>query len=685
MGPWPVLQPAAPVGGAGKPEPGNGEARLKVRSASLHSPGGPSESHRQSLVYENILENLLDGVMSVSLDGRVMTFNPAAARMLGCRRDDVVGHTLMEAFFAVEGFDDFNQAILDAVTERDRTERQVVEVNVGGELRSLSMTTSYLTSPDAGEPIGVIAVFSDITEVQALQQAERLMARELEEQNAELKESYRSAEEHRERLDTVLKRVQVARGIATVLVIGLFLGAGLWSWGGFDPHAVFGTGASPAQGGEGEAAAPRTVVLQPEEFASPTLLVGRLVPSREVPVTSAADGHVADISFAYGRRVSQGETLLRLDMDETRLERLDAWAQYEDAKKSLEDLDNWESGAEVASAQRAFTKARIAMEGEAAALKRSEFLAKEGLIPASQHEDARRRFRNQQLDFEAARQDLDAIRAKSGGKARQVAEVKLRRARNKLRAIEASLEQDTVEAPISGVVSMPAAEEALLAEGRSVTKGDTLLVISDVDRMAVVAPVDEVEVASIRPGQPVTVRGDAFPGLEMRGTVSHVSPEPRASKAGEAPRFEVRVNLDDPGDGQRERMRAGMSAHLRIVTYRNPSALMIPIEALDGRGEATVVRVLDEASGELLERTVELGLATLEKVEVTGGLQAGEIVALRRELMRRPQCCARRYRSRPFMPGIIGIPALREIDPDADAYDVAPIAAPSGDGSAPHR
>ena len=602
---------------------------MSVSPDSLHSSGGPSEARGQSLVYENILENLLDGVMSVGLDGQVMTFNPAAARMLGRRRDDVIGHTLMEAFFAAEGLDDFNQAILDAVTERDRTERQVVEVNVGGELRSFSMTTSYLTSPDAGELIGVIAVFSDITEVQALRQAERLMTRELEEQNAELKESYRSAEEHRERLDTVLKRVQVARGIATVLVIGLFLGAGLWSWSGLDPYAMFNTGASSAQAGEGEAGPLRTVVLEPEEFTSPTLLVGRLVPSREVPVTSAADGHVADIRFAYGRRVSQGETLLRLDMDETRLERLDAWAQYEEAKKSLEDLDNWESGTEVASAQRAFTKARIAMEGEAAALKRSEFLVKEGLIPASQHEGAKRRFRNQQLDFEAARQDLEAIRAKSGGKAREVAEVKLRRARNKLRAIEASLEQDTIKAPISGVVSMPtAAEEALLAEGRSVTKGDTLLVISDVDRMAVVAPVDEVEVVSIRPGQPVTVRGDAFPGLEMRGSVSYVSPEPRASKAGEAPRFEVRVSLDDPGDGQRERMRAGMSAHLRIVTYRNPSALMIPIEALGGSGEASVVRVLDEASGELQERTVELGLATLEKVEVTGGLQAGEIVAL---------------------------------------------------------
>ena len=95
---------------------------MSASPASLHTPGGPSEARRQSLVYENILENLLDGVMSVGLDGHVMTFNPAAARMLGRPRDEVVGHTLMEAFFAVDGFDDFNQAILDAVAERDRTD-----------------------------------------------------------------------------------------------------------------------------------------------------------------------------------------------------------------------------------------------------------------------------------------------------------------------------------------------------------------------------------------------------------------------------------------------------------------------------------------------------------------------------------------------------------------------------------
>ena len=199
-----------------------------------HSSSDPGMTHPESFIHENILENLLDGVMSVGLDGNVRTFNPAAARMLGLDRDEVVGHTLAEAFFAAEEFEAFTQTILDAVTERSRTERRVVEIGGDGARRAFSMTTSYLRSPDTGDLVGVIAVFSDITEMQALREAEGRMARELAEQNAELKNSYRLAEERRERLDTVLKKVQTARAVATVLVIALFLGAGVWSWGGLE-------------------------------------------------------------------------------------------------------------------------------------------------------------------------------------------------------------------------------------------------------------------------------------------------------------------------------------------------------------------------------------------------------------------------------------------------------------------
>ena len=595
-----------------------------------HSSNDPSGRHPDSFIHENILENLSDGVMSVGLDGYVRTFNPAAAQMLGLDRDDVVGHTLMEAFFAAEEFEDFTQAILDAVLERDSTERRVVEVGGDSGRRAFSMTTSYLRSPDTGDPAGVIAVFSDITEMQALREAESRMAKELAEQNAELKTSYRLAEERREQLDTVLKRVQTARVVATVLVIGLFLGAGVWSWGGLESHGTPQPVGSAAHGGEEAAEALRTIALAPEEFTSRTLLVGRLVPSREIAVASATDGHIAEIGFAYGQRVSEGAMLVRLDMDETRLLFLEAQVEYENAKKAIDDLDAWESGAEVAGALRSLSKARMAMEGEAAALKRSAFLLEEGLIPASQHENARRRYESQQLDLEAAQQDLDAVRAKGGKDARRVAKVNLDKARNRLSAVEAALAQDTVRAPISGVVKMPATPEDALVRGRNVEKGDALLTISDVDRLSVQAPVDEVAVTAIRPGQPVTVQGDAFPGLVLRGAVSRVSRQPRALKAtgNEVPLFDVTVRLDELGEAQRGRLRIGMSAHLRIVTYSNPTALMVPIEAVGESGGASVVRVLDEATGEVQTRVVEVGLTTLSKIEVTGGLEAGEIVVL---------------------------------------------------------
>ncbi len=583
---------------------------------------------RQSFVHENVLEQLLDGVMAVGMDSRVRTFNPAAARILGLDRNNVVGNTLAEAFISKEGFEDFVQAILDAVMAHSRTERRSVEVDLGDRRRVLSMTTSYLTSGSDDKPMGVIAVFSDITEMQALQEAERRMAGELEKQNAELKKSYRMVEESQARLASMLKKVQVARVAATIVVIALFLGAGVWNWSGLASHEPPHAADPGAQDAEAEVEPLRTLKAAPEEFTSTTLLIGRLAPWRRVPVTSPADGHIAAVLFAYGRQVSQGEPLIRLNMENARLELLEARVEHEAARKAVAELDDWESSVEVAGALRAFSKARMAMEGQSAAFERSSFLLKEGLIPASQHEGARRSYESQRLDLEAARQDLEAVRAKGGEDARRVAEFNLEKAYRKLSAVEAVLSTDVVKAPISGVIREPAAPLGTLAEGREVKKGDSLVTIADFDRMDVLAAVDEVEVASIRVGQQVTVWGVAYPGLELRGKVSSVSSEPRGPSAG-APRFQVRVRLDDLGDGQRKRLRAGMSAHLRIVTYRNPSALMLPIEAVQRGAEGkSRVRVLDEANGEVRERAVRIGLTTLNAVEVTGGLSPGELVVV---------------------------------------------------------
>ncbi len=71
----------------------------------------------ENVIYQNILESIKDGVISLDLHGRLTTFNPAAERILGLSRSDVIGKTFVEVFLSLEGSDDFCQVILDAITE----------------------------------------------------------------------------------------------------------------------------------------------------------------------------------------------------------------------------------------------------------------------------------------------------------------------------------------------------------------------------------------------------------------------------------------------------------------------------------------------------------------------------------------------------------------------------------------
>lgn len=101
-------------------------------------------------IYKNILDNMHGGVLTVGLDGRILTFNPGAARILGIARDEVVGHIFAEVFLAREGMGAFAQAIMDAIYEAEVEHQRMVEVRYGGNTVSLAMTTSYLLCNPSG-------------------------------------------------------------------------------------------------------------------------------------------------------------------------------------------------------------------------------------------------------------------------------------------------------------------------------------------------------------------------------------------------------------------------------------------------------------------------------------------------------------------------------------------------------
>ena len=290
------------------------------------------------------------------------------------------------------------------------------------------------------------------------------MAGTLEERYAELQQAYRKAEEVRKQQVAALRKRQSTR-VAAALVLGVVLGAGVWSWHASGWPGLPGWAGPVPPADAGDSRELRTVTVRPRDFESTLSLMGRLAPWRKARVSSPADGHVKAVSFDYGRRVAEGQRLVELDLDDARLEHQEGLVEYEKARKALNEVRNWEHGPEVAGALRAFAKVKMELEDQQAKLKTSSFLLEQGLIPASDHEHQKRQYQNQLLDFDAAAQDLVAVRARGGKEAMRVAELEFRKARNQLRAAEERLGMDSITAPIGGTVLAPTDRDNPVATG----------------------------------------------------------------------------------------------------------------------------------------------------------------------------------------------------------------------------
>lgn len=579
-------------------------------------------------IHRALLEGVSDGVLSVGLDGEVRLANPAFCRMFGLDPGEIVGRSFGEAFVALEGFDEFTDVVFDAVAERSSGRRRIVSVALDDGPRSLSVSTSYLTATRAGgaEPVAVIAVVADITEVKELREAEVRQARVIETQLGELREAYRDLEARNEAISAMRKRVRLARGVVFVFVAGLFLAVGGWY---VRPLDLFSATVAPDAGAAAVGAgAQSTLTVEPQLLRSTLALRGLLAPGRVEEVVSPIESHVTEVHAGHGQRVAAGDVLAAFDTGQLAEEHRRAEIEYIKVRDRLAALEDWPGSAEMTRADHALRRAKGTLEDAERRLERIAFLLEQGIVAASEREAAQRSLENRRLDLEAAEREFAAVAAKGGPEGRRLARLEAENARDRLRAAEAKLDQAVVRAPVTGIVAVDGRDKPL-ARGRSVVQGELLLSIADLERLSVVTGVGEVDVRKIEAGQRARITGPGFPGLAIEGTVVRVSSRAARRTGGrKAPQFEVVVHLDRLDAAARNLVRVGMSAHVEIVVYERPAALLVPIGAVERSGGATWVRVVDRQTGAAERRAVELGITTLDSVEVKQGLAAGDELVL---------------------------------------------------------
>jgi two-component system sensor histidine kinase PilS (NtrC family) len=146
----------------------------ELRRAGEHIASQGIKLRDLAALHEDVIRGLTSGLVTVGRDGRILTFNNAAAEIIGRSAAEAIGRPLVEI---MPGLAALQASVSDAALLRRGEVMQ--DVDGGREQRTLGVSLSPLVDSD-GRTVGRIVNFQDLTELRrmeaAMHRTERLAA-----------------------------------------------------------------------------------------------------------------------------------------------------------------------------------------------------------------------------------------------------------------------------------------------------------------------------------------------------------------------------------------------------------------------------------------------------------------------------------------------------------------------------
>jgi RND family efflux transporter MFP subunit len=341
-------------------------------------------------------------------------------------------------------------------------------------------------------------------------------------------------------------------GLAFVAGVTVLL---FWLAGRFEPKV------SPtAEPATSEPAGPhgRTVAARVIRVPLTESAVGTIRAVHETAIGSKLLARVVEVNLKAGQHVKAGDVLVQLD---------DA-----DLKAKLQQAE-----AAAASAEAAYNQAVVDEERYAS-------LVKTGAV---------------------SRQEYDKMAT-----TRKSLEAELRRAKETVNEVQATLDWATIRSPIDGTVI-----DKKVDAGDMVGPGQLLVTLYDPKQMQLVASVRESLAQRLHVGDDLDVE---FQGLQKRcsGSVSEIVPEAQAASRA----FLVKVTGPCP-----KGVYTGMFARM-FIPLDEEAVLVVPRRAVRQIGQLELVDVVD--GNRTVRRAVRCGRRFDGDLEILSGLRAGENVSV---------------------------------------------------------
>jgi RND family efflux transporter MFP subunit len=348
-------------------------------------------------------------------------------------------------------------------------------------------------------------------------------------------------------------------------------------------------------------AAPRTVSVARvtrADLAQTLTLAAEFRPYQEIEVHAKVAGYVKAINVDVGDRVAAGQLLAVLEIPELQDDMVTAEAgvkhSVEEVHRAQADLSRTESSHEIAH----LGSARLA-----AVMKQRPNLVAQQDIDEAQGRDriAEAQVATAKAAVAAAEEQLAVTRANQ----------------SKTRTLFAYAR---ITAPFAGVITRRYADTGAMIQAGTASQSQAMPIVrlSQNNLLRLTIQVPESAVSRIHLGAPVEVKVQAL-GRTFEGKLARFAEK----LSSDTRTMEAEVDVPNP----KLELVPGMYAYASITTEQARGVLVVPVQAIDRKGDRVEALVVGR-DGKLEPRRIGVGLEAPDRVEVRDGLAEGELVVI---------------------------------------------------------
>ncbi|MDT7688499.1 MAG: hypothetical protein QOE46_1258 [Acidobacteriota bacterium] len=338
---------------------------------------------------------------------------------------------------------------------------------------------------------------------------------------------------------------------------------------------------------------------------------GSLAGDEQTDVAPIVGGRVVSVGVDLGSFVQKGQVIAQLDAGDARL-------RLEQSQAALAQANSGVAQAEARIGLRPgqrFDPTRVAEVGASKAaldlaekqLRRFEQLLESGDVSRSAYDQQRAQRDQLREQYNAALTQANQSYAavQTARAAASAAQVTVEQAQKGIRDV-------TIYSPISGFVTDRTADV-----GEFVTTSMKIATVVRTNPLRVRIDIPEQAIATVRPGQSVSVAVSTYPDRNFAGRVARVSPN--VSQQSRTLTVEAEVE-----NGQ-NLLKPGQFATIRVLMPQSDPAILVPARSV--RTDGTTARVYVIKDGVAHERLVATGRQDSDLIEIKGNVSADELVA----------------------------------------------------------